>query len=73
MSALDANAAVGGLLGKFFGDGISPGKLAASALLPTIIVACCMMLFPDKGIDKVFEAPAKKVAAATVQPATENH
>jgi Na+/H+ antiporter NhaD/arsenite permease-like protein len=67
------NPAGQALLGKFFGDGISPGKLAASALLPTIIVACCMMLFPDKGIDKVFEAPAKKVAAATVQPATENH
>lgn len=67
------NPAGQALLGKFFGDGISPGKLAASALLPTIIVACYMMLFPDKGIDKVFEAPPKKVATTAVQPATENH
>ncbi len=53
------NPAGQALLSKFFGDGVSPGKLAAGALIPTIIVACYMMLFPDTGIDKMFAEPEK--------------
>ena len=48
------NPAGQALLGKFFGDGVSPGKLAAGAIIPTIIVACCMHFFPDNGIDEMF-------------------
>jgi hypothetical protein len=48
------NPAGQALLGKFFGDGVSPGKLAAGAIIPTIIVACCMHFFPDRGIEEMF-------------------
>lgn len=48
------NPAGQALLGKFFGDGVSPVKLFLGALIPTIIVAICMMLFPDRGIDEAF-------------------
>ncbi|MCU0797075.1 MAG: putative Na+/H+ antiporter [Akkermansiaceae bacterium] len=65
------NPAGQALLGKFFGDGISPAKLAASAFIPTIIVACFMMLFPDKGIDKIFAPPEKAAATAVVEPGEE--
>ncbi|MES2438655.1 MAG: putative Na+/H+ antiporter [Verrucomicrobiota bacterium] len=53
------NPAGQALLGKFFGEGVSPLKLALAALLPTIIVALCMMFFPDRGIDEMF-APVKE-------------
>lgn len=52
------NPAGQALLSKFFGDGISPGKLLLAALTPTIIVSLVMMLFPDNGIDKMFEKKA---------------
>lgn len=58
------NPAGQALLGRFFGDGVSPAKLAAAALIPTIIVAACMMLFSDRGIDEMFAAPPPKEAAA---------
>jgi Na+/H+ antiporter NhaD/arsenite permease-like protein len=48
------NPAGQALLGRFFGDGVSPLKLALAALLPTLIVALCMLLFPDRGIDAMF-------------------
>ena len=51
------NPAGQALLGRFFGDGVSPLKLALGALLPTIIVALCMMFFPDRGKDEAFAAP----------------
>ena len=54
------NPAGQALLGKFFGEGVSPVKLALAALLPTIIVALCMLFFPDRGIDEMF-APVQKV------------
>jgi hypothetical protein len=54
------NPAGQALLGKFFGEGVSPVKLALAALLPTIIVALCMLFFPDRGIDEMF-APVEKV------------
>ena len=53
------NPAGQALLGRFFGDGVSPMKLLAGALIPTLIVAACMMFFPDHGIDEMF-APEKE-------------
>jgi Na+/H+ antiporter NhaD/arsenite permease-like protein len=58
------NPAGQALLGKFFGEGVSPVKLALAALLPTIIVALCMLFFPDRGIDEMF-APVEKVQTTT--------
>ena len=55
------NPAGQALLNRFFGDGISPIKLAASALVPTIVVACFMMLMPDHGIDEMFAEPERTV------------
>jgi Putative Na+/H+ antiporter len=51
------NPAGQALLGRFFGEGVSPVKLALAALLPTLIVALCMMLFPDHGIHEMFALP----------------
>ncbi len=53
------NPAGQALLSRFFGDGVSPLKLALGALFPTIIVALCMLFFPDKGIDEMFATPVK--------------
>ncbi len=53
------NPAGQALLGRFFGEGVSPLKLALGALIPTLIVAICMMLFPDRGVEKAF-APVKE-------------
>lgn len=52
------NPAGQALLSRFFGEGVSPLKLALAALIPTIIVAACMMFFPDSGIDGMFADPA---------------
>ena len=54
------NPAGQALLGKFFGEGVSPIKLLLGALIPTIIVALCMMFFPDRGIDEAFGPPVAK-------------
>jgi hypothetical protein len=59
------NPAGQALLSRFFGDGVSPLKLALGALFPTIIVALCMLFFPDKGIDEMFAAPVKAEMHAT--------
>ena len=53
------NPAGQALLGKFFGEGVSPLKLLLGALIPTIIVALCMMFFPDRGIEDAF-GPVEK-------------
>lgn len=53
------NPAGQALLGRFFGEGVSPLKLLLGALIPTLIVAACMFWFPDKGIDEMF-APEKE-------------
>ncbi len=58
------NPAGQALLGRFFSDGVSPVKLALAALLPTIIVALCMMFFPDRGIDEMF-APVQEIKVTT--------
>lgn len=55
------NPAGQALLARFFGDGVSPVKLALAALFPTIIVALCMLFFPDRGIAQMF-APVKEPA-----------
>lgn len=59
------NPAGQALLSRFFGEGVSPFKLALAALIPTIIVACCMTLFPDRGIDEMF---APVTPAASIAP-----
>lgn len=48
------NPAGQALLSRFFGDGVSPGKLLLAALTPTIIVSAYMMLIPDDGIEATF-------------------
>ncbi|NWK57044.1 putative Na+/H+ antiporter [Verrucomicrobiaceae bacterium N1E253] len=48
------NPAGQALLGRFFGDGVSPGKLLMGALIPTVIVSIYMMCIPDPGIKDIF-------------------
>lgn len=48
------NPAGQALLSRFFGDGVCPLKLAIAALIPTIVVCACMMLFPDRGLHEMF-------------------
>ncbi len=62
------NPAGQALLGRFFGEGISPIKLALAALLPTLIVALCMLFFPDRGIDQMFAPVASSPLNSTVTP-----
>ena len=66
------NPAGQALLSRFFGEGVSPAKLAAGAFIPTIIVALCMMFFPDRGIDEMFATEKEKgyVAPAEAPAAT---
>jgi hypothetical protein len=61
------NPAGQALLGRFFGDGVSPAKLAMGGLIPTAIVAACMMFFPDRGIDEMFAAPPTPPKEATAE------
>ncbi len=63
------NPAGQALLSRFFGDGVSPGKLLAAALIPTIIVSMLMMLFPDPDVEKIFEKPESKVEETTLPEA----
>jgi hypothetical protein len=44
------NPAGQSLLGKYFKDGVSPGKLAMAALIPTIIMGFCFMVLPSDGM-----------------------
>ncbi|MFK7910914.1 MAG: putative Na+/H+ antiporter [Akkermansiaceae bacterium] len=53
------NPAGQALLARFFGDGVSPGKLLMGAFIPTVIVSLVMMLFPDPTKGKIFEAEEK--------------
>jgi hypothetical protein len=57
------NPAGQALLSRFFGDGVSPIKLALGAFFPTVIVALCMWFFPDRGINQSF-APVNKPPAS---------
>ncbi|MEM8866775.1 MAG: putative Na+/H+ antiporter [Verrucomicrobiota bacterium] len=40
------NPAGQSILSKYFGEGVSPMKLLLGALLPTLVMACCFMIFP---------------------------
>ncbi len=60
------NPAGQALLSRFFGDGVSPIKLALGAILPTLVVALCMIYFPDRGIDEMF-APVPTVKHTQVE------
>jgi len=44
------NPAGQSLLGKYFKGGVAPAKLAAAAIIPTIIMGTCFMVFPSKGM-----------------------
>jgi len=44
------NPAGQSVLGRFFKGGVSPAKLAISALIPTIIMGLCFTLLPSKGM-----------------------
>ena len=55
MIANAPNPAGQALLNRFFGDGISPGKLMMGALIPTVIVSLVMLFFPDPTKDAIFE------------------
>ena len=44
------NPAGQSVLGKFFKGGVSPAKLAISALIPTIIMGLCFTFLPSKGM-----------------------
>ena len=59
------NPAGQAILSKFFGEGVSPIKLALAALLPTLIVALCMLFFPDRGIVDMFAPVENKIEAST--------
>jgi Na+/H+ antiporter NhaD/arsenite permease-like protein len=61
------NPAGQAILGRFFGDGVSPLKLAAGALIPTLIVIATMMLVPDQAAHRQLgedHPPAAKPQAA---------
>lgn len=55
------NPAGQALLSRFFGDGVSPGKLLMGAFVPTVIVSLVMMLFPDPNVDRIFKKAAPPV------------
>ena len=55
------NPAGQALLSRFFGDGVSPGKLLMGAFIPTIIVSLVMIWFPDPTKDQIFNEEKPKV------------
>lgn len=62
------NPAGQALLSRFFGDGVSPGKLFMGAFIPTVIVSLVMMLFPDPTVDSIFEKDAPPAKEQQVTP-----
>ena len=44
------NPAGQSILGKYFKGGVSPGKLLAGAIIPTIIMGICFMMLPSPGM-----------------------
>jgi len=61
------------ILGRYFKGGVAPLNLAKSALVPTIIVGACFMIFRTSGMKvdpkppKMVE-PAEKVESAKAAP-----
>ena len=49
------NPAGQALLSRFFGDGVSPGKLLMGAFIPTVIVSLVVMLVPDPTAGDIFD------------------
>jgi hypothetical protein len=62
------NPAGQALLGRFFGDGVSPAKLLMGALIPTVIVSLYMMLWPDPTKGEIFEQDAPAPVEEVVDP-----
>ena len=62
------NPAGQALLNRFFGDGISPGKLLMGALAPTIVVSLVIMMFPDPTKDKIFDEEAAVIEKVEGMP-----
>ena len=58
------NPAGQAILGRFFGDGVIPLKLALGAMIPTFIVAACFMAVPDPGLEAMFALPEPTEASA---------
>jgi len=67
------NPAGQSILGRYFKGGVAPLNLAKSALVPTIIVGACFMIFRTSGMKvdpkppKMVE-PAEKVESAKAAP-----
>ncbi|MGB2428595.1 MAG: putative Na+/H+ antiporter [Akkermansiaceae bacterium] len=66
------NPAGQALLNRFFGDGISPGKLALGAFVPTVIVSVVMLLFPDPTRDSIFELEDGEPKVESVEASAEH-
>ena len=60
------NPAGQAILGRYFGDGVSPLKLLLAALLPTVLVAISFMLMPDR------TAHLQDAPPAPIHPETPN-
>lgn len=58
------NPAGQSVLGKYFKGGVSPLKLALSALIPTIIMGLCFMLIPSSGMTQDPAAPEDEKATS---------
>lgn len=55
------NPAGQALLSRFFGEGVSPGKLFMGAFIPTVIVSLVVMFFPDSTANEIFDEEQPKV------------
>jgi len=63
------NPAGQSLLGKYFKGGVAPAKLAMSAIIPTIIMGICFVVFKTGGMTKDTEAyieSQKKLNSKTI-------
>lgn len=58
------NPAGQSILGRYFKGGVSPAKLAISAIIPTIIVGTCLMVFKSDGM---YNDPKDPVTASAVE------
>ncbi|BDS08476.1 membrane protein [Oceaniferula spumae] len=62
------NPAGQALLSRFFGDGVSPGKLLMGAFIPTVIVSIVMLLFPDPTVNDIFDEEKPAVEKVEDEP-----
>jgi hypothetical protein len=62
------NPAGQSILGRFFGDGVSPLKLVLGALIPTLVTIVMMKFIPDSEAHRQLnEAHSDKLEAAAQQ------